>query len=348
MPSRLSPPRWPCLLVVALLSLAGCEKDEIHSDTVPRVAPVTVKASVRLLVAVVENGKDMWFFKLVGSIDEIGKHEKDFLGFLETLRFTDKNDKPIEWQKPSGWEEGPGGEFRFATLYLGAKGKAPELTIHRFDMQSSLLANINRWCERNLGRPHIRKSELKEFTKRITVGNKPATLVDMSGPGVAPGDKPPMAGGMRRPKPLPITYTTPDGWVETGPRMEGSQGIKVPILTAFTIGEGEKKAETTVTFMPKMDVELIAQVNRWRGQVGLRSITQQELDQKPPESIRVGGEEAQFFEFKGSEKRMLLVTVKRPDWTWYFKLLGNPEQVDNNKSKFHSFIQSVKFNGAPR
>jgi hypothetical protein len=153
--------------------------------------------------------------------------------------------------------------------------------------------------------------------------------------------------GPRKPKPLPITYKAPDGWTETGPRMEGSGGFQVPIFTAFQVGNPEKKTEATVTTMPAGNVPLLNQVNRWRGQVGLRSITQDDLDKKPPSIIRVGGAEAPYIDLAGSEKRMLIVLARQGGATWFFKLLGNPEVVDNNKSQFESFVKSVQFNGAP-
>ena len=43
---------------------------------------------------------------------------------------------------------------------------------------------------------------------------------------------------------------------------------------------------------------------------------------------------------------MLLTTVEHGGQMWYFKLLGSAEVVGKNKSKYESFVQSVKFTGA--
>lgn len=335
----------PHLLAVAFVALAfaGCERDEIRTYTVPKPPPPpVVTPKVRLLAGIFVHGKEQWFFKLGGPVEEVGKLAGEFEKFLLSLRFSDKGDAPIDWKLPVGWEweKSAQGGLRYATVFPAGKGKKPELTVSRFDRISPVLDNVNRWAKQDLGRPPLDEDDLAEFTKTIEAGPAKGLLVNLTGPGPKPGGHPPMMGGgdatPRKPRPLPISYATPKGWVETGPR-----GGFVPILTAFDVGG--KAAELQVTTLGAMTGDNLANVNRWRGQVGLPPV--EKVD--PPAAVKVDGEPGQYFDLAGQEakKRMLLVVVKRNQQTWYFKLFGDLQVVGKNRPEFESFVQSVKFTG---
>jgi hypothetical protein len=341
------PPRWVCLSAAALLALAGCERDEIRSYTARRAAPDAGEAKVRLVAAVFENNGRQWYFKLLGPVDQVSKHAEDFARFLASLRFSDKPGEPVAWEVPAGWKKGPPAPLRYASFVLGPRGQAPEVTVSDLDKVSPLLANVNRWCRLNLGRPPLGEADLAAATKDIRAGDKAGVLVDLTGPGVRGkgvprADQIDMHGRDRRPGPLPITYTVPPGWEETGPR--ASMGIVV--LTAFQVRQGGESAEATVLALGAMPGGPLGNVNRWRGQVGLPEITQAQLDKDPPAGITAGGRKAPYYDFKGAARRMLLVTVPRGNKTWYFKLLGSAGVVGKNKAAFESFVQSVQFTGA--
>lgn len=339
-------PRW--LPLAGLLLLAGCDREEIATYKVPKPPPPVLEEKVRLLAAVLEDGKDQWFFKLVGPIDEVKTHGEAFAKFVESVRFTGKKDNPVEWKPPASWQKGPSSDLRFATFYPDPKDRAIELTVFKFDMISPILANVNRWCDRDLGRKHIREAELKQYTRKFQAGKNEGVLVDMTGPGARKGKHPPMGGMEKRkppadgtprpPKALPIAYKTPDGWTETGPR-----GGFVPILTAFDVGG---KAETTVIVMGGGTGGELDNVNRWRGQVGLGPTTAAELAKGPPREVKVGGEAGKYYDLSGPQKGMLLVVLKRGGRTWYLKLFGEADTVGKNRGKFESFVQSIQFTGA--
>ena len=44
---------------------------------------------------------------------------------------------------------------------------------------------------------------------------------------------------------------------------------------------------------------------------------------------------------------MIGVVVPRQGHTWFYKLLGQPEIVEREKSVFFQFVQSVKYSNAP-
>jgi hypothetical protein len=336
--------RWLSVLTVSLLVLAGCETDEIRTYTVPK------PPKVRLLAAIVENSPDQWFFKLVGPSDTVDQHSKAFLEFIESVRFPNKPEHPIEWKVPPGWENEPGKDLRYATLFPVGKGKLPEVSIFKFKPISPLLENVNRWRRNDLGLPPLAEEELPPITKRFRVGDRTVAWVDMIGPGGKKGMGPPMMANPpsvepKKPRSLPITYTVPEGWTETGPR----SGMIV-VLTSFQIREGGGSAQVDVTPLGPMTGDLLANVNRWRSQVALQPIGQAELQKDPPRDVKVDGSAGTYFDLAGpagaGAKRMLVVMFKRGQRTWYLKMIGDADVVAKNKGKFESFVQSVKFTGA--
>src|SRR5262249_10175170 len=153
----------------------------------------------------------------------------------------------------------------FNAFAVGADRKA-ELTVFRFSSQSPLKDNVDRWCRNDLGRQAPSEAELEQATTKFRAGGHEGYRIDLTGPGVQKGGRPhpPMGGGpaVRMPGALPIKYTKPQGWTETGPRVSQRMGISVRIFTAFDV-EG-KKAETTVQRFAVRFGNWAMNVNRWR------------------------------------------------------------------------------------
>src|SRR5207244_416741 len=204
--------RWlPLVAAFALLALAGCDREEIQTYTVPKPAP-PAEENVRLLAAVFDVGEDQWYFKLAGPVAEVDKHAEAFARFVESARFAQKADKPVEWNVPKEWKAGEARPPRYAAFFIDPKNSTMELTVFKFDRQSSLVDNVNRWCELDLGLPHYRKADLDRLKKQgkitdVKAGTKEGLLVDLRGPGAKKRAHPPM-GGMGKAKdlgrPLPI------------------------------------------------------------------------------------------------------------------------------------------------
>src|SRR5262249_16665214 len=114
MPRSPSAKPWLWLLAGGLLALAGCgETQGVPPSPAPR-PPAEPK--VRLLAAIFENGKEQWFFKLLGARADVDRHADEFRRFVETVRFTGKAEPPVEWQAPPSWDKEvtPGKELRYA------------------------------------------------------------------------------------------------------------------------------------------------------------------------------------------------------------------------------------------
>lgn len=359
-------------LFAALALAAGCDKEEINTFDVPKPPPVSVpEGKVRLLAAVFDvKEADQWYFKLVGPKDDVAKQADAFDKFIDSVKFLEKGEKPVEWSVPEGWERGEGGEkLRFATLYPAGKASGLALTVFHFDQRSPLLDNVNRWCDRDLGRSHFRKGDLDPddeknlFVRRLPdaakQGAKSGVRVSIEGPGprakdvahakgkVKGDDKPfPIDLGPKQPpvKPgkAPFTFKTPPGWTETGPR-----GGFVPIDMAFAVKEGDAAAEVTVLSM-QTTVADKGNVDRWRGQVGLGPLSADEVAKLAPREVKVGGTASKLYEFIGKDRGMLLILVQRGRATWFVKLMGAAAAVEKNRDKFTAFAQSIEFTGAER
>src|SRR5205085_1996802 len=115
----------------------------------------------------------------------------------------------------------------------------------------------------------------------------------MTGPGARGSRKPPFAGRPPLDRPAaasPLKYTRPEGWKELDPRAES-----IPMAAAFQVGEGDQTAKVTVL---RTGGSLLANVNRWRGQLGLNLLDEAQLS-KDVRSIQVGNTAAPYVDLTG-------------------------------------------------
>ena len=88
-----------------------------------------------------------------------------------------------------------------------------------------------------------------------------------------------------------LTWKTPAGWTEVTPGEMRIASFKVS-------GAGGKQADVSVIPLPGMAGTDSANVNRWRGQVGLSPMTDDEL-QKAAENVEAGSQPAQLYDIAG-------------------------------------------------
>jgi hypothetical protein len=144
---------------------------------------------------------------------------------------------------------------------------------------------------------------------------------------------PPPGDGVR------LVYDTPKGWV---PGKAG--GMR---KAAFVVQDGDRKVEVTAIDLPPHAGDLLANVNRWRGQLKLPEITQAELD-KSARRLQLAGVEGRYIELigpeeAGSRQAILAVVAMQGAQAWFFKLWGNADLALREKSHFEEFVKSVRF-----
>ena len=116
-------------------------------------------------------------------------------------------------------------------------------------------------------------------------------------------------------------------------------------------GADGKQADVSIVPLPGMAGTDSANVNRWRGQVGLSVVTDDEL-QKAAENVEAGGQPAQLYDIAGTNpagggaQRILGVIQHRDGMAWFYKMTGDADLVEQQKPAFVEFLKSLKFGAA--
>ena len=364
--------RWSltAALLCSAVLLAGCTEEEpIESYTVPRLSGGNESTDAepertipgRLLAAVVRQGERVWFFTLRGPNGPVQSQIETFAEFVNSLRFSDG--RPA-WTLPEGWQETEEPRrspmsIRFATIRVPTEGQTLELTVMPLPMQEDdfdayLLQNVNRWRRQLALPPTTREAlfanqEKEQEVRRIEVNGLPVTLVNLAGmmetgqkrrPPFAPfasspdRDSPgrPLGGSEERSTSETPSFEVPEQW---------KPGRKSALrFAAFEVTEQGKRVEITVIPLPVSG--LLANVNRWRRQVGLDEIANEDLKEEV-RPIEFDGGTGQYVELTGPAGTILAVQVVRGGRAWFFKLQGDPELAEREKERFQQFVTSVRF-----
>jgi len=142
-----------------------------------------------------------------------------------------------------------------------------------------------------------------------------------------------------------LTWQTPDGWTEVAPGEMRVASFKVQ-------GPNGKQADVSVIPLPGIAGSDEANVNRWRGQVGLSPMSPDEL-KKSAEDVEAGGQPAQLYDIAGQNpgsgdaERIIGVIQHRDDASWFFKMTGDAGVVQQQKPVFVAFLKSLNFTAAP-
>jgi hypothetical protein len=158
---------------------------------------------------------------------------------------------------------------------------------------------------------------------------------DISSASAAPGLA---ASGSAEPQ---LTWQTPEGWTEVPPGEMRVASFKIQ-------GQNGKQADVSIIPLPGLPGSDDANVNRWRGQVGLSPVSPDEL-KKSAESVEAGGQPAQLYDITGRNPgsgvatRILGVIQHRTDAVWFFKMTGDADLAEQQKPAFVAFLKSVKF-----
>ena len=136
------------------------------------------------------------------------------------------------------------------------------------------------------------------------------------------------------------TWNVPANWVEKPP---GPM-----IFKRFAVTEGaEGEGAVTVSFFPGDVGGVLANVNRWRGQLGLPAIEERELA-TVTESVDTPAGKTVLVDLTGMSNtgepaRLVAAIVPHGDNTWFYKLLGNGAAVAREKESFVNFVKTVHY-----
>ena len=136
-------------------------------------------------------------------------------------------------------------------------------------------------------------------------------------------------------------WDVPSGWKE----IPGGQFL----VAKFALtGAANAQASVNVSMSPGDGGGLLANVSRWRGQLGLGPEAEADLA-KDLQSLELPGGKATLADITGQDARtgqkarLVAVVVPRSGETWFYKLMGDAQIVEREKDAFMKFVQTVKY-----
>ncbi len=130
----------------------------------------------------------------------------------------------------------------------------------------------------------------------------------------------------------PVHWTTPPGWKELAPTTMR--------VGNFAIIKGDKKAEVSIIPFPGTVGTELANVNRWRGEIGLSPISESEISRQ---TVVIGTATGELYEFSGASTQTVAAVLEKGDTKWFFKMRGDKEVVSEAKPAFVEFLKSISF-----
>jgi hypothetical protein len=134
-------------------------------------------------------------------------------------------------------------------------------------------------------------------------------------------------------------FKAPENWKTKAP---GAM-----VQSAYNVEDGAGQAEVTISKFPGEVGGMVANIQRWKGQMGLPPGTAEEA-QKSAEMIEVAGQKQSYMvDLKGKnvrsgkDARMVAIGVPYQGETWFFKLMGDEAVVAKEKDKFIQFVKSA-------
>ena len=115
-------------------------------------------------------------------------------------------------------------------------------------------------------------------------------------------------------------------------------------------GTEGQTAEIVVSVFPGDVGGLLANINRWRSQIGLGPVAPDEISGITSDLV-INGTKATVVDFKADTApagkaqplRMVVVTIPQAGNSWFFKMTGDSPLVEAQKETFLQFVKSVQF-----
>lgn len=151
------------------------------------------------------------------------------------------------------------------------------------------------------------------------------------------------------PQETPATVELPEWKVPEGWKELPGEGMRYATLV---VEAGEPPLEVRVTPLGMAARDPLANVNRWREQIGLGPIESQDLAQVH-RTENVGGRSVDLVDMTGPAgdgqpaTRILAAIVPGSDTVWFFMLMAPADRVGKHTKEFESFVRSIRLKTAP-
>jgi hypothetical protein len=169
----------------------------------------------------------------------------------------------------------------------------------------------------------------------------PGTATTSAGSTPTPFVHPPVADAAPAQNESGLKYTLPQGWSE----LPNPSPMRIATLSTG----GEKPAQVIISRLSANFGGMLANINRWRGDVGLGPIDDPSKVTETP--VKVGSASGVLVDFSGPGKdgstptRSLVARCTQGESVWFFKILGPAESVSTQRPAFEQFLASVKLPG---
>ncbi len=163
------------------------------------------------------------------------------------------------------------------------------------------------------------------------------TLQFESAPPASPAAPGPGAGSAAEARPAGLPrFQVPEHWQTQAPgAMQAAR---------FFPRDAEGRAEISVAMLPGDGGGPLANINRWRRQLGLGPIGESELaGAMQPRTF--GAQPGYWVEIAAPEsgRRLVAAAVQKGNQSWFYKLSGEAAVVDREKPVFLQFVESAEY-----
>lgn len=162
----------------------------------------------------------------------------------------------------------------------------------------------------------------------------PSSAIPAStGPGLPGGSElaaPPRAGGLR--------WTLPTGWTESAGGQMRFATLRPPVTG---------RIDASVVMLPGPAGGELANVNRWRNQIGLPPIDEAGLaSARKPLASRAGQLAVYDFSSDAQKSRVVAGLTEHEGATWFVKLSGDAAAVEAARPDFMKLLGSLRFDAS--
>lgn len=193
----------------------------------------------------------------------------------------------------------------------------------------SALAVLPVGCEK--AQPTVYRIPKEERSVNITIPseqNAPPPTADSAKMQVLPGMQ---EAANSAPE---ISYDVPEGWEELEP-----SGIR---KANFTIHSDNGSAEVTILTFPGDVGGTLANINRWRDQIGLDPATSENVNEFS-NPCEIAKHKALYVRLEGETRSIFGAILPFHGNTWFFKMFGDNPVVFANNEAMQRFLDSVRF-----
>jgi hypothetical protein len=213
--------------------------------------------------------------------------------------------------------------------------------------QQILVATLTRgdqtWFFRIVGPDGLVNAQKKNFLAFLKSVSFTESADQDRGAAAAPGMGAPADTAAAPAPPAPDdnapAWTVPPGWQPTTP-------AQFLVAEYLIIGKIDRKANVNVAVLSGDGGGLLANVNRWREQIGLPDLEESTLTPAVYPTDVPGGK-AMLVDFTGVDAktgkpaRIVGAMVEQEGRAWFYKLMGDPAVVAKQKNAFVAFIRSA-------